>query len=125
MDPNFSVLLGEDNKNKTCEPSVMKSTKSLTGTILATSFAITAAAAILAALFRFLYLKLTLANQLRNSKQSIKQESKQGQVHGQGKRKSLFQRLRSKSNEDDESLAIERMNDMEVYTEAGKFVVNM
>ncbi len=124
LDPNFSVLLGEENKNKTCDPkALLKSGNSFTGTILATFFTIFGVAVLVALFIRFLFPRLKLAYQLR------KHQPREYEGKGHVKRTSAASRrksTRARVYEDDEGdINIERMGDMEVYTQVGKFVVKM
>ncbi len=80
--------------------------------------------AILGALFvRILYPKLKLALQLRQQRSLA---TNNDDKHERNTKRHGFLRYRSKTshlNEVDGELEIERMPDMELYTEVGKFVV--
>ncbi len=124
MDPNFSVLLGEANKNKTCDQVYKKSTHSITGSVIAAFFAIVGVA-ILGVLFvRFLYPKLKLAYQVRKHKPTTSKRNNNNRKRSRSGRRVVGKTRHDEDNEE-EIIEIERMQDMELYTEAGKFVVNM
>ncbi len=125
MDPNFSVLLGEGNKNKSCDPSTKSTKNNFTGSILAAFFSIFGVAIFGALFVRFLYPKLKLAFQVRHHKSDKDQGNREGRKR---KRRTFIRRLtkiRSHLYEDEDGIDIdiERTPDMELYTEAGKFVV--
>ncbi len=110
LDPNFSVLLGEENKNKSCDSVHTQSTHGLTRGIIAAFFSVFGLAIFVALFVRFFVPKLRLAYQLRKHRP---RNNEKGLKH-----------IRSELEEENE-IEIERAADMEMYTEAGKFVVRM
>ncbi len=79
-------------------------------------------AVLVALCIRFLYPKLKLAYQLHKAKTTKEMEENRSRFYRRGRNnKNTFQR----SPTEEDELQIEKTPDMELYTQVGKFVVNM
>ncbi len=101
-----------------------KLSSTATATILATYFSIFGAALLGALFARFLYPKLKVAYQLRAHEVKTTDEGKS--MKKQKKVTRSRRNLRdSHLSDDDANIEFEKAHDMEVFTDAGKFVVKM
>ncbi len=116
------MLIGEENKNKTCGGDKTNS-KSHTTSILAAILSVFGVAILLALFILFLYPKLKLTYQLHKAK--IRKYREENGIRFNRKGRKNDKRVLQRSTTEEEELQIEKTPNMELYTQVGKFVVNM